>query len=109
MTYLILAILSLNAQAGDDWLCKQESSIQRGNSIYACGIAKGHDEQMARENAFYAAHNEFTRIHLSMEKVQVEAKRTECEPIPEIKDAWIPGANYYKVICYRLVVFTLPE
>jgi hypothetical protein len=109
MTYLIIILFSLNAQASDDWLCKEASSVQRGNSIYACGISQGHTEQEARESAFYAAENEFRRIHVSMEKVEVEAKRTECEPIPEVKDSFMPGANYFQFKCYRLVVFTLPE
>jgi hypothetical protein len=108
MTYLIMILISLNVQAADDWLCTQTASVQRGSSVYACGMAQGHTEQNARESAFYAAQNEFTRIHPSMEHVQVEAKRTECEEIPLVIDGG-PGSNYFRFKCTRLVVFSVQE
>lgn len=109
MWMIIISIFLSTTHASDEWLCKEEASIQRGNSIYACGIAKGATEQDARESSFYAAQNEFTRIHPSLKKVEIEAKRTECEPIPQVKDAFMPGQNYYQFKCYRLVVFTITD
>lgn len=112
MMFLILSLVVVNAHAGDDWLCKEEASIQRGHEIAACGISKGHTEQEARESAFYAAQNEFTRVCMlsadcKSHKVTVEAKRTECEAIPQIKDSETPGENYFQFTCRRLVAFTV--
>jgi len=112
MIILILSLLIGQANAGDDWLCKEEASIKRGNSIYACGVAKAHLEQEAKDSAFVAAQNEFKNICNASEsckdkKIDVEAKRTECEAIPKIEGAFMPGQNYYQFKCYRLVVFTM--
>jgi hypothetical protein len=113
---LILIITSfLMTQIGmasDDWLCHGDnvSSIKRGNSIYACGSAKGHDEQDAKETAFLAAQNEFHSVcdnsaDCRNKKRTVEPKRTECESIGPSPS----GGRYFKFKCYRLVVFTMED
>lgn len=113
--FLMTALFASNAQAsGDDWICKHIASEKRGNSIAVCGVSKAPDEQKGMENAMYGAQNEFNQIcsmssDCNHHKMDVEAKRSECEAIPEVKDAFMPGTNYYKFTCYRLVIFTIKE
>jgi hypothetical protein len=114
MIILIISLLMSQASASDDWLCKDASSIRRGDSIYACGIAKGNLEDDAKQAAFSDAKKEFENIcsisdDCKGHKVSVEAKRTECEDIPQMEDAFMPGQNYYRFKCYRLVVFTMEK
>jgi hypothetical protein len=94
----ILLILSASAQA-DDWLCKQESSIELGDDFHACGIGHGKDENDARGEAFNNAKSEFERVcsasyGCNPKTVAAKPGRTDCHASP----------TGYK--CYRLVVFT---
>jgi len=106
---LLMGILSIqNTYAMDDWLCTEESSVKRGNSIYACGVSKTwgqYTEDAARYEAFKNAQLEFLIIcnmsdDCKNHSFDVESKRTTCEPM-------LDGQNeIYGYKCYRLVVFT---
>lgn len=87
-----------NARAGDDWLCKSQSSERRGNSILSCGIGTAPDEATARIRAFNSAKDEFIQVCSASDdckgrEIIAKPQRTECEL----------GFEGYK--CYRLVVF----
>lgn len=96
MIHLILLFLSV-AQAGDQWLCTEESSILRGSSIYACGVATSKDEALARAEAYEESYREFSRI-TGKQPISVQPQRTSCTR----------SIEGYK--CYRLVVYSIqPE
>lgn len=93
--YALILFCSPVAEA-DDWLCKEESSLRRGNQVYACGVGQGRTEDEARTNAFKAAASEFDRICEASSDCQdhnitVTPQRTTCE-----------GNT-----CHRLLVFTI--
>lgn len=100
--FIIFILLFSNStcQAMDTWLCTEESSLRQGNSIYACGVGTGKDENQARVSAFEHAKHEFQRIcSLSYDckghEIDVFPKRTTCER----------GKKQYR--CYRLIVFNI--
>ncbi len=97
---LILLILSLQAQASENWLCTEESSLRSANAISSCGVGEGANESTARANALTAAKTEFTTLCEASDDckghlISVEPKRTTCEE---------KKGNY---VCYRLVQFTI--
>jgi len=83
---VLIALMNLtqnDALAGDDWLCTQEASQRRSNSILACGVATAKDESAARAKAFDAAMDEFHRVcdnsvDCKDHEFQVMPQRTEC-------------------------------
>lgn len=103
---LILMILSMTAQtanaSNDQWLCKEEASQRRSNTVVSCGIGTGGSEDDARAKAFESAKAEFDRVcnassDCIYHEVKAIPKRTDCS----YKD------NQY--VCYRLVDFTIGQ
>ena len=88
------------ACAGENWLCKEESSQRRGNSVLSCGVGFGNDENQARLSAFDNSKTEFNRVCNSStdckgHEITTEPKRTSCEQ---------EGTKYK---CYRLIVYII--
>src|SRR5713101_740046 len=99
---LILANVISRCCLAGDWLCTQEASQRRGDSILACGIGIGRDENSARSAAFENAKAEFMRLcNLSEDcrwhKFNVTPSRTDCEE----KDGLIS--------CQRLLSFEIQQ
>lgn len=99
-TLIILLFMSQTALAAD-WLCTEEASQRQGNSIFACGIGTGADENAARLNAFDSAKAEFNKVcnnsdDCNGKQVAISPKRTQCQQYEN-------GTNK----CYRLLVFTI--
>ena len=103
MTKLIVIltlIVSSESIAADSWLCTEASSQRHGDSILACGIGNGKDENTARLTGFDNSKIEFDRICKSSDdcrnhNITVQPERTSCEK----------ENGTYK--CYRLIVFTI--
>ena len=96
---LFLLIIGNNAYSSNSWLCTEEASQRRGNSIYSCGIGEAGDEAEARLRALDSAKTEFSRLCEASDdcrghKIDVEPGRTTCE-----------SGERYK--CYRLVIFKI--
>lgn len=96
---LILAYFT-TAQAAEQWLCTEASSVRSENIVKACGIGTAQTEDQARRRAFTHATHEFDLVCDSSEDCAnhyytTEAKRTTCE---KVKDG-------YK--CSRLVEFSI--
>lgn len=91
----------LSAQGwASDWLCVEASSVRINNTIRACGVGEGRDENEARSVAFDNASAEFKRvcdpsIDCNHNAINVEPARTSCERTE---------AGYK---CYRMVVFSI--
>lgn len=104
LTATFLFILNPTIYAAEsNWLCKEESSQRRDNSLYSCGVASGKDENEARLKAFDNAKAEFSKIcSLSDDcrdhQVTVTPQRTACEEVTETRFR-----------CYRLIVFSIGE
>lgn len=86
-----------------DWLCSEEASQRRGNTILSCGVASGADENEARSKAFDNAKAEFGRVcHNSSDcrghLVRLNPTRTVCR---------YGAAMDFK--CYRLVAFEIGD
>ena len=93
-------LLSTAAWTADDWLCKEASSQRRGNTIHACGIGLGADENAAHLTAFDNAEKEFLKVcsasaDCSGHAANADPGRTTCERVP----------SGFK--CYRMVVFSI--
>jgi thiamine pyrophosphokinase len=102
MRYLMLGLLISSHLVAADWLCTEEASQRKGNSIYACGIGEGSDEGAARLTAFDAAKIEFSKIcsasdDCKMHRIAVSPERTACEK------------SFGRFKCYRLIVFAIGE
>lgn len=102
MRYLFILLIASQAIAGTDWLCTEEASQRKGDSIYACGIGIGQDERVARDAAFDSAKAEFKKVcgasdDCKMHRITVSPERTTCE-----RDA-------KGIKCYRLIVFSIGE
>lgn len=103
MKYLLLSIallVSFESTVFADFICKEEASQRRGNSILSCGKGVSADEDKARVEAFDRAYSEFKKVcSVSSDcngfEVNVVPTRTVCE-----KDK----AGY---VCYRLVSFDI--
>ena len=90
---------SLSAKTSN-WYCTEVASEKDGNTIRACGVGSGKDENEARTSAFNNAKNEFSNIcsesaDCKNRKITVSPQRTACEPYE---------AGYK---CYRLIEFTI--
>ncbi len=96
LSFVIMALLS-NAAAGEDWLCTEEASQRRGNTINACGVATATTEAAARLQAFYNARAEFEAVCEGCTAAYVEPRRTQCEALDD-------GHR-----CYRLIAFEVAE
>lgn len=100
MKYMVMAGLLLSQIASaDDWICKEESSMVKGNTIKACGVGTDKDENEARTQAFNNAKAEFDRVcnasdNCKDHEVTVEPKRTTCD------------SDNGQTKCYRMVEFT---
>jgi len=90
------------ALAGDsDWLCTEESSERRNDTILACGIGIAHTESLARKAAFMEALAEFDLI------CRVDSSCDETHSVPNpLRTQCIQVGGGYK--CYRLVSFSVP-
>lgn len=85
----------------DDWLCKSQASIERGGSLYSCGVATAPTEDAARARAFQNAQAEFASVCRATDgcagkSFLVHPERTECDKTSD------------GIKCYRLVIYT-PE
>jgi len=97
---IALFLYSATTMGATGWLCEEESSQRRGNTISACGIGVGRDENLARLMAFDNAKVEFSKVCGASDdckghRISVEPARTACD-----RD----GKNYK---CYRLIIFTI--
>jgi len=106
-TLILLYLLFINFLTsptwglGHEWLCTEEASQRKGNSIYSCGVGEGEDENSARSKAFDNAKSEFLKICDSSDDctgrtVSVHPQRTACEKLERYR-------------CYRLIVFVVGE
>jgi len=82
----IFLLSSINAYA--DWLCTEEASQLRGDSVIACGVGLGPTEAMARQDALEKAKQEFEGIceqsyHCRGHETKVEPLRNSCSPNPK--------------------------
>lgn len=83
------------------WLCTEEASQRKGNTVLSCGIASGGDENTARLASFDSAKAEFSKICAGSDdckghSISVQPRRTACEQT---------GPKEYK--CYRLIEFEI--
>ena len=107
---LFLFLLWLPSQilaADSAWLCTEESSQRRDNTVLGCGVATGDDENEARSKAFDNARTEFKKICDASDdcrghETSVTPKRTSCDEI-----AGKMGQMESKYRCYRLVAFLI--
>lgn len=100
MWRLILVMLANSALAGENWLCKEATSVRRGNDIEACGVATSTDLNKAKNMAFDNAKSEFNKVCGSSgdcygHQISVNPKRTTCDTFN--------GAY----TCYRLLEFNI--
>ena len=96
---IITMILSVSL-AKETWFCTETTSERIGNTIQACGIGEGNDENTAREASFKAAEKEFNNLckmddYCRTHKITVIPKRSSCEENKE----------HYK--CYRMISFSI--
>ena len=99
---ILTSFVSLSVYASEDWFCTSQSSKVEGESVKACGVGIGKDENEARLKAFDAAKDEFLRVCAASDgcrdrSTSIEPERTSCA-----KDA-----TGFK--CYRMVRFALGE
>ena len=101
--FLLMLGWSLNSFAKmDQWVCTTESSQRIGNTVHACGVANGKDENEARALAFDNAKLEFFKICDSSadcrgHELKVDPARTTCEAID----------SGFK--CFRMVSFAISD
>jgi len=108
LSFILIAayFLICVCHAQDKWICQEQSSILRGNSLYACGIGLGWNESLARADALEKAKFEFDRVcslnaGCADKKVKAEPTRTSCIQISHNKYA----LNHYQ--CHRMIIFTV--
>lgn len=100
MWRLILVMLANSALASEHWLCKEATSLRRGNDIEACGVATNADLSIAKNLAFDNAKSEFNKVCGNSadcygHQISVNPKRTTCDTFN--------GAY----TCYRLLEFNI--
>jgi len=79
-----LLLFSFASSANDSWACVEMSSQRTQDGILACGIGTAPTEQVAREEAFRRALNEFHLVCDSSSDckghmVEIDPKRTSCK------------------------------
>lgn len=97
---ILIMFVGNSALAGENWLCKEATSVRRGSDIEACGVATSADLNVAKNMAFDNAKSEFNKICGSSEDcygrdISVNPKRTTCDTFN--------GAY----TCYRLLEFNI--
>lgn len=103
MIHLILLVaLFTGTASADDWICKSQSSVQRGTTVLACGIGEAETEAEARKSADENAIDQFRRVCDASDtcrnrQVSSNPGRTECE------------AGKDTVRCYRALTFEIGE
>lgn len=98
----LIIFLALYRIANADWLCTEEASQRRDNSILACGVAVASNEDQARHQAFNNSQAEFNRVCNASD----DCKGHQVKAIPQRTSCTETDEGYR---CYRLVEFTIEE
>ena len=93
-------LLAMNCEGQESWLCTEDSTQVRSDSVLACGIGQAQTEGDARRLAFKSARAEFDQVcgpntECSTHRYSVEPQRSSCG---RIDGQWK---------CYRLVQFKM--
>ncbi len=94
-TLWLLSSFLCGGAGADDWLCRTQASLNRGDSFLACGTATTENEESARAVSLDNARLEYSKFCQNSGDCGLtpEPGRMECEKTPD------------GVKCYRLLVY----